>query len=109
MKQKNKNKQLSFALEFATNMFGRISPDIKKRLEAVIKNPNQKTWEDTHCIILNNHGRGLTLWQAVCKIDWMFPHRKPLDEAWEKIPSRETILDAIRYAVMDEKNNPTLN
>ena len=34
------------SLEFATNIFGHIKPEIKKRLEKVVDKPNQKNWED---------------------------------------------------------------
>lgn len=89
----------TLALEFGTNLFGKLKPDIKKRLEAVIKNPCQKTWDDAHCIILNGEGKMTTLWQAVIKIDWDMPNSKPCDSPWSHIPSSETIVEAINKAV----------
>jgi len=99
----------TLALEFGTNMFGKLKPDVKKRLEAVIENPCQKTWEDAYSIILNSDGKMTTLWQAVIKVDWMFPTRKPLDSDWEKIPNRETIIEAINLAVFKGSSKKDLN
>jgi len=88
------------ALEFATNMFGKLKPEIKARLQAVIDNPCQDTWEDAHCIILNADGRMTTLWNAVIAIDWDMPKRKPMDAPWSYIPSREIIIEAIKNTTL---------
>lgn len=93
----------TIALNFATNIFGKLSPDVKKRLQDVIDNPNQETWDDAYCIIINASGRTTTLWQAVIAIDPDFVRRKPLDAPWPKIPSSETIVKAIRSAVFKQK------
>jgi hypothetical protein len=90
------------ALEFATNLFGRIKPDTKKRLEAVIENPCQETWDDAYTIILNGSGRMITLWNAVLLIDPSFCRSKPCETPWPKIPTRETIIEAIKRAVYVE-------
>lgn len=95
-------------LNFATNLFGAISPEIKKRLQAVIDNPNQETWDDAYSIIINGTGRTQTLWQAVITIDPDFVTRKPPDAPWSKIPSSETIVKAIRSAVF-QQNKVTKN
>ena len=90
-------------LNFATNLFGKnLSPNIKQRLESVIENPNQDTWEDAHSIVINGAGRTYTLWQAVLLIDPEFVCSKPLDAPWPKIPSSETIVKAIRAAVFQQ-------
>lgn len=96
---KQKTASTTFALEFATNMLGVIDPVIKKRLEKVIKRPNQKTWDDAYSIIINGSGKMTTLWQAVLKVDWNCPTSKPLGEPWAYIPSREIIIEAIKTAV----------
>jgi len=97
------------ALEFGTNMFGKLKPDIKARLEAVIDNPCQETWEDAHSIILNADGKMTTLWQAVIKVDWDMPAGKPHDSEWPHIPSRETIIEAINLAVFKGDSTKNLN
>jgi len=97
------------ALHFATNMFGHLKPELKARLEAVIDNPCQETWEDAYCIILNANGKMTTLWQAVIKVDWMFPHSKPCGSEWPKIPSQETIIEAINIAVFEGDSKKELN
>ena len=94
----------SFALEFGTNLFGKLKPDIKKRLQAVIDNPCQETWDDAYSIILNFEGRVITLWQAVIKIDSNMPKSKPMDSKWNYIPSKEIIKKAIHTAIFENKN-----
>jgi hypothetical protein len=49
---KTKNKELS--LEFVTNMLGNASDDIKTRLQNVIDNPCQHTWDDTYSIMASS-------------------------------------------------------
>jgi hypothetical protein len=95
----------NLALEFGTNMFGSLKPEIKARLQAVIDNPCQETWEDAHCIILCNKGRMTTLWQAVIKIDWDMPQRKGHDDKWGYIPSSEMITKAINQTIFKTKLN----
>jgi glutathionylspermidine synthase len=68
------------SLEFATNLFGSIRPEIRQTLERVIAKPNQKTWEDAYCIILSGEGKMPTLWQAVRGIDPSFCCCKGMDE-----------------------------
>jgi hypothetical protein len=97
---KTQNKELS--LEFVTNMFGHASEDIKTRLQNVIDNPCQRTWDDAHCIILTQKGKMTTLWQAVIKIDWDMPRSKPYDAPWPHIPTSETIKEAIKKTVFSQ-------
>ena len=84
-----------------TNVFGKLAPDLRKRLAEVLKNPNQKTWSNAYSIILNGDSV-ITLWRAVLKVDPWFPRTGPSgaddDRLWEKIPSRETLIAALRYA-----------
>lgn len=88
-----------------TNMFGPLPPAIRKRLQQVHKNP-RKYWERDHGIILTTKGRGLTLWQAVIKVDPAFPrvanvtnqHGKPVDDCWSRYPTPELIAAALLYA-----------
>jgi hypothetical protein len=94
----------TLALEFATNMFGGIKPEIKKRLEKVINNPNQKNWEDAYCLIISYSGM-TTLWQAVLRIDPQMPTRKPTDAKWDYIPSSEIIIQAIKNSTLSLRKN----
>ncbi|OQA46922.1 MAG: hypothetical protein BWY47_01541 [Bacteroidetes bacterium ADurb.Bin302] len=102
---KQKVKKIPLALEFATNMLGVINPEVKRKLERVIKRPNQKTWEDAYSLIIDDSGKVTTLWQAVIKIDWNCPVSKPLDQPWSYIPSSETIIKAIQLAVFKNNKN----
>lgn len=84
-------------LDLASNLFGKIKPDIRKRLEAVVAKPSQRTWNDTHGIVLDGSSF-ITLWQAVLEVDSTFCRSKPCDEPWPMIPSRATLISALRYA-----------
>jgi hypothetical protein len=99
----------TLALEFGTNMLGKLKPEIKERLQSVIDNPCQETWEDAYSIILNANGKMTTLWQAVIKIDWYMQQRKPLDSKWSHIPTKETIIKAINNTILVEENIKNLN
>ena len=97
------------ALEFGTNMLGKLKPEVKERLQAVIDNPCQETWEEAYSIILNGSGRMVTLWNAVIKFDWDMEQRKPLDAPWKHIPTQEMIIKAINDAILKEFDKVQLN
>lgn len=91
---------IDLELEMARNFLeGRLTPDIRRRLQAVVNNPTQETWSNAHSIIINPHGRVSTLWQAVMAVDPTFPNAGPRrGELWERIPSQDLLVRAIRYA-----------
>jgi hypothetical protein len=99
----------ALALEFTTNIFGKLKPEIKERLQKVIDTPTQETWDDTFSIILNTDKGITTLWQAVLKVDPSFCKSKGSECKWDKIPSREVIIEAINRVVFQgnkaERNN----
>jgi len=99
----------TLALEFGTNMFGKLKPEIKKRLQAVIDKPCQKTWDDAYSIILNASGQMTTLWNAVRKVDCEMPNRRGLNEKWSHIPTSETIIKAINLTIFNEESKQKLN
>jgi len=91
-------------LDMASNLFGKLKSAERSRLMAVIEDPNQETWSDAHGIILDR-GSWMTLWQAIIAVDPTFPKRGAATdrrgrvvEPWPRIPSRDLILKAIRYA-----------
>jgi hypothetical protein len=102
-------KKQVLSLEFASNMFGALKPEIKTRLQAVIDNPCQETWEDAHCIILNGSGRMKTLWNAIHTVRPDFCQGKPLDAPWEEIPTSEEIIQAIKNVVYKVETRKPLN
>jgi len=102
-------KQTTLSLEFATNMFGALKPDIKARLQAVIDNPCQETWEDAHCIILNGSGRMKTLWNAIHTVRPDFCNSKGCDAPWDEIPTSEEIVQAIKNVVFKSETKKPLN
>lgn len=98
------------ALSLARNIFGPLSPEIRRRLELVIIYPSDDTWDDTHGILLQPN---TTLWQAVLAVDPTFPTRGPRYgeredgswgrlEPWSKVPTRETLIKALYYATNPE-------
>ena len=97
----------TLALEFGTNLFGNLSQEIKDKLQTVIDNPCQKTWEESYAIILTFKPM-VTLWQAVSKVDWMMPNNKSLGSDWEHIPNSETIIKAINDTIL-KPNKKELN
>lgn len=97
----------TLALEFASNLFGKISPETKEKLQKVIDNPCEKTWDNAYHIILN--GKMKTLWQAVLEVDNTYLTSKPCNEPWPVIPTKETIIKAIRVAVFNGTNEKLIN
>jgi len=98
----------NIALEFGSNLFGKLKPDIKNRLQNVINFPSQKSWENTHTIILNKK-RFTTLWQAVCKVDPTFQITRRSGKDWDRIPSKKILIKAINTAVFKGDTKEDLN
>lgn len=107
---------MKFDLNAASNIFGPLDGDVRARLVALVNDPSEENWNDAHSIILNSDvGLGLTLWQAVIKVDPSFDsvrgpvtrwvdddsaqrgHSEPVS-GWERVPTAETIIQAINYA-----------
>jgi len=99
----------TLALEFGTNMFGKFKPEVKARLQAVINNPCQETWEDAYSIILNASGKMTTLWQAVIKYDWDMQQSKSMDSPWSHIPTKKMIIKSINDAILISTDKKNLN
>lgn len=96
---------MEVSLNFVKNIFGNAKPDIQKRLQRVIDNPCQKTWDDAFCIILSPNGGMRTLWQAVIAIDPKMPQKKSYNAPWSYIPDSETIKRAIQETVFQTAQN----
>ena len=87
----------------ARNMFGPLKGDVRERLEAVIANPTEETWDDAFSIILN--GKLMTLWQAWIAVDANAPrtgkrtdqHGKVIQN-WQRVPDQLTLYRAIKHA-----------
>ena len=93
------------SLENCENIFGKISPQIEKRIKRYIKNPTFDNWDDIQCIIINSSKQITTIWQAIINIDSTFPrHGRREDELgniineWERIPDPLQVLQAIKEA-----------
>ncbi len=83
---------------------GPIEPDAARRynarLDAVLAETTEATWDDAYCINLPNRR---TLWQNVRAIDPSFPDSK-LDKApWPRVPANDLVRAAMRAAgALDE-------
>ncbi len=93
------------ALDRASDLFGPLSPDCRRRIRALLANPCDETWDDAHSINLNGR-TWRTLWQAVLLVDPKFPTSGPVTDAagrrlegWTAVPSEFTIRRAIQLAV----------
>lgn len=93
-------------LDMARNIFGKLKPKFRELIQAVLQNPTDETWSNAFDIILNpGPGFGLTFWQAVLAVDPTFPKEGPQfrrggikTKGWPRIPSRELLLAALKYA-----------
>ena len=94
-------KTTTLALEFATNMRGKFSPEIKARIQALIDNPCPQTWNEAYSLIINHRVTVSTLWQAVLVINPNFCRKKDCYTEWSEIPTREVIINAINNAVFN--------
>ena len=81
----------------ATNLFGPLDDEARRRLMNVISKPSRRTWDKAYRLILNRR-TSTTLWQAVVLVDPSFPTFKHGDH-WEKVPDRKTLLEALHTAV----------
>ena len=93
------------ALDRATDLFGPLGPDSRRRIRALLADPCEETWDDAHSIILNAR-TWRTLWQAVLLVDPAFPTSGPVTDAagrrlewWTAVPGEFTIRRAIQLAV----------
>lgn len=85
----------------------RLQPDIQRRLRQVMRQP-RKYWDRDHGVILvaSEPGTlGLTLWQAILRVDPTFPRVGPSEdrhgkrrEDWARYPDQMLIARAIKYA-----------
>lgn len=112
---------MNIDLNAASNLFGPLSGEVRVRLMAAINEPGEATWDDAYSIILRANapgeglGLGVTLWQAVLKVDPSFAtaeapvsswiaddselggHSEPVS-GWSRTPDPDVIVQAIQYA-----------
>lgn len=88
---------ISLELSLSRNLFGPLKSAQRKRLQALVNHPSQKTWNNAYSMAVGSDG-WMTLWQAVLAVRPSFCPSKPCDEPWPEIPSRETIVAALQYA-----------
>jgi len=93
-------------LKNCENMFGKISPQIEKRIKNYINNPNCDNWDDIQGIIIKPESM-TTIWQAMIKTDSTFPKSGRAEDfegnvikEWEQIPTPLELLRAIKEVTM---------
>jgi len=84
-------------IDRTSNVFGALKPDVRLRLEAVIANPTQQSWDGAYSIILNGKSH-MTLWQSWIAVDPDAVRSKPLDSDWPRVPDQLTIYRALKHA-----------
>jgi hypothetical protein len=91
-------------MDSCRNMFGPLQPEQRQRLEAVLRKPSARTWDDAYSLIVGADG-WTTLWQAWIAVDDDAPRTgKRTDQAgrvvegWKRIPDQLTLYRALRYA-----------
>ncbi len=92
-------------LDWATNMYGKLTDDLKQLIYNYLDNPNVENWNGCYNIIINGHGMGRTVFQAVCIVDNSFAHagylvsqNGEIVETWDKIPNTRLVKEAIYFA-----------
>lgn len=81
-----------------TNFHGRLGPDMIARLQAALDHPRQG-WNAASSVILRDDiGLGLTLWQAVRKVDPTFPNNKGDGDSWDRYPDQVLVARALKLA-----------
>ena len=87
-----------------SNLIGSVSaqPQVRGFLEAVVRDPNPRTWNKAYSLIIRGDRSMLTLWQAVCIVDPRFPTQAPatnnLARKWPKVPDQLTLYRALKVA-----------
>lgn len=83
-------------------MFGSLNTECRGRLEAVLDNPTEETWDEAYSLIVGKDGF-TTLWQAWVKVDPAAPRSGPADDmagkrirGWPSIPDQLTLYRALR-------------
>lgn len=89
-------------LKNCENIFGKISPQIEKRIKNYINNPNCDNWDDIQGIIIKPESM-TTIWQAMIETDSTFPKSGRVEDfegnmikEWERIPMPLELLRAIK-------------
>lgn len=94
----NEKFDITVELDLARNNNGtKLSNDARIRLQNVIDNPCQQTWEDTFRMVIGSDGR-TTLWQALICTSKEFPIEQQMGSKWEVIPKKGDLIRALRFA-----------
>lgn len=83
-------------LDHCRNVYGPLSRSERVRLQAVLRNPTEETWEAAHSLIIAVRGGCITLWDAWVQIDPKAPSSKVPSLYWPRIPDQFTLYRAIR-------------
>lgn len=90
-------------LNLASNVFGKLSEDLKQRIQSFFDNPCAETWDDIYTIIIDGCKMN-TIWYYVIQIDTTFPRKAKMEQEypyktiWDRIPDVKTVYNALFYA-----------
>lgn len=91
-------------LDGCKNMFGEMSPKMKKEIRKYIADPNFEQWDEIAHYTINPAGKMFTVWNAVLEVDPSFPRTGRVADCddnmikeWERIPEPFLVLQAIRF------------
>jgi hypothetical protein len=83
-------------------MFGSLDSVCRGRLEAVLDNPTEETWDEAYSLIVGKDGF-TTLWQAWVQVDPDAPRFGPSEDfagkrihGWASVPDQLTLYRALR-------------
>jgi hypothetical protein len=97
---------ITIELGLARNMLGAgICDDAKAQIQALVDNPCEATWEAAHSLVICPYGASMTLWACLCEVRSGYFHIGPVSNqrgrrisGWKRIPTRDDILAALRFA-----------
>ncbi len=83
---------MSALLDNATNLFGKLQPDVRARIVRFLDEPTEANWNGCYCVLISPF---TTVWRAMTDLDPAFP-RAVGPGPWERIPDALTVARAIR-------------
>ena len=93
---------MSAFVDDCRNMFGKLDTECRGRLEAVLEDPTEETWDEAYSLIVGKDG-WTTLWQAWVQVDSDAPRTGPAQDfagkrlrGWSRIPDQLTLYRALK-------------
>lgn len=97
-------------LDNCENIFGKLKPDIRKRVRNYTNNPTPDNWDDIKGIIISDKFE--SIWQSIMAMDSTFPRtgsvtdeKENIIKEWERIPTTFEVLRAIQMFTEKDENS----